>query len=311
MVDDKRNKPLKQNFFSLKMGTKCIFQNLCFILAQQHLYLCSVNSDKQQLNCNIMPIMINRGKEMLRISPKDSKKIEYSTNQGRSWIARYSGSSSTGAFSDLMDAGKEILGTTDKGLFYSTNDGRSWICRKRGQYELKTDNRMKKQSNEFMEKILNDSAWKELSGDFQWTEQMLEKHKTKVDWKEISKNRNIVQTPAMLEKFRKFIDWKELSNTGCETILTEETLEQYKAYWDWSVLSGNSELKLNYQQIDRFIDLWDWSELINRWREEELYTFDFLERYADKIPSSKLQDSRLWTALVEQREKDLKLEVIA
>ena len=74
-----------------------------------------------------MPIMINRGKEMLRISPKDSKKIEYSANQGR-----YSGSSNTGAFSDLMDAGKEILGTTDKGLFYSTNDGRSWICRKRG-----------------------------------------------------------------------------------------------------------------------------------------------------------------------------------
>ena len=70
-----------------------------------------------------MPIMINRGKEMLRISPKD---------QGRSWIVRYSGSSNTGAFSDLMDAGKEILGTTDKGLFYSTNDGRSWICRKRG-----------------------------------------------------------------------------------------------------------------------------------------------------------------------------------
>ncbi len=58
-----------------------------------------------------MPIMINRGKEMLRVSPKDSKKIEYSTNQGRTWIVRYSGSSSTGAFSDLMDAGKEILGT--------------------------------------------------------------------------------------------------------------------------------------------------------------------------------------------------------
>lgn len=29
---------------------------------------------------------------------------------------------------------------------------------------------MKKLSNEFMEKILNDSAWKELSGGFQWTE---------------------------------------------------------------------------------------------------------------------------------------------
>ena len=115
---------------------------------------------------------------------------------------------------------------------------------------------------------------------------MLEKHKTKVDWKEISKNSNIVWTPAMLDKFRKCIDWKVLSNTGCETILTEETQEQFKVYWDWS-------------------------ELIDRWREEELYTLDFMERYADKIPSSKLQDSRLWTALVEKRAKDLKLEVIA
>ena len=35
-----------------------------------------------------MPIMINRGKEMLRISPKDNKKIEYSTNQGvHGWFA--------------------------------------------------------------------------------------------------------------------------------------------------------------------------------------------------------------------------------
>lgn len=80
----------------------------------------------------------------------------------------------------------------------------------------------KKLTNEFMEKILNDSAWKELSGDFQWTEQMLEKHKTKVDWKEISNNSNIVWTPVMLEKFKKLIDWKELSKTSCETILTEE-----------------------------------------------------------------------------------------
>lgn len=63
-----------------------------------------------------MPIMINREKEMFRISPKDSKKIEYSTNQGRTWIVRYSGSSNTGAFSDLMDAGKEILRNYKQGV---------------------------------------------------------------------------------------------------------------------------------------------------------------------------------------------------
>lgn len=75
--------------------------------------------------------MIITGKEMLRISPKDSKKLEYSTTQGRSWILRYPGNNSVGAFQDLMDAGKELLATTDKGLFYSTNQGRSWIIRKR------------------------------------------------------------------------------------------------------------------------------------------------------------------------------------
>ena len=171
---------------------------------------------------------------------------------------------------------------------------------------------MKKLSNEFMEKILNDSAWKELSENFEWTEQILDKHKNQVVWKLISLNSNIVWTPAMLEKFKKLIDWKELSSTGCKTILTGDTLEQYKDYWDWSELSKNTDLELSYQLIERFIDLWDWSKLINHWCEgRRLYTFDFWVRYADKIPSSKLQDSYLWTTLVEQREKELKLEVIA
>lgn len=73
--------------------------------------------------------MINRGKELIRISPKQANKIEYSTNDGRSWITRYSGTSA-GDFQDLTDNGKEILGTTSKGLYYSTNDGRSWIKRR-------------------------------------------------------------------------------------------------------------------------------------------------------------------------------------
>lgn len=35
-----------------------------------------------------MPTMINRGKELIRISPTNSDKLEYSINQGRSWILR-------------------------------------------------------------------------------------------------------------------------------------------------------------------------------------------------------------------------------
>ena len=75
-----------------------------------------------------MSVMINRGKELIRICPTDRNKVEYSTNEGRSWYTRYSGSS-YGEFQDLTDNGKEILATTGKGLYYSTNDGQSWYRR--------------------------------------------------------------------------------------------------------------------------------------------------------------------------------------
>ena len=76
----------------------------------------------------IMAQMINRGKELIRICPTQSTKIEYSTNGGRVWITRYSGTSA-GDFHDLTDNGKEILAQTSKGLYYSNNEGRVWVKR--------------------------------------------------------------------------------------------------------------------------------------------------------------------------------------
>ena len=75
-----------------------------------------------------MAQMIKKDDELIRISTKQANKIEYSTNEGRSWMTRYSGSSA-GDFHDLTDNGKEILANTSKGLYYSTNDGRSWMKR--------------------------------------------------------------------------------------------------------------------------------------------------------------------------------------
>ena len=95
-----------------------------------------------------------------------------------------------------------------------------------------------KLTNGFMEKMLNETAWKEISRYFQWSEQMLDKYKGHIDWKEISQNFNIAWTPAMLDKFKELIDWKELSGTVCDTILTEDCLEEFK----------------DYPLIDRFID---------------------------------------------------------
>ena len=45
-------------------------------------------------------------------------------------------------------------------------------------------------NNDFMAKVLEDVAWKELSGDFAWNEQLLEKYK--VEWKTLPGNCTIL-----------------------------------------------------------------------------------------------------------------------
>lgn len=53
-------------------------------------------------------------------------------------------------------------------------------------------------NDEFMQQVIIEQAWKSLSEEFGWTESLLEKYADKVDWKEISDNRNIVWTIPML-----------------------------------------------------------------------------------------------------------------
>lgn len=38
-------------------------------------------------------------------------------------------------------------------------------------------------NNDFMAKVLEEAAWKELSSEFAWNEPLLEKYKDKVSWK--------------------------------------------------------------------------------------------------------------------------------
>ena len=91
-----------------------------------------------------MAQLINYGREMLRINTQKNS-IEYSTNEGRSWNSRYTGSSA-GIFYDLFPFGSEILACTSKGVYYSTNEGRSWNSRYTGSsagtfQQLNTDGR--------------------------------------------------------------------------------------------------------------------------------------------------------------------------
>lgn len=74
-----------------------------------------------------MAQLICFGREMLRINTQKNT-IEYSTNEGRTWHSRYTGSSA-GTFQQLSTDGRNLLAITSKGLYYSTNEGRTWLRR--------------------------------------------------------------------------------------------------------------------------------------------------------------------------------------
>ena len=77
-----------------------------------------------------MAQMIIYGNELIRINTQKNY-IEYSTNDGRSWHTRYTGTHA-GNFIDLLDYGSEIIACTSKGIFNSTNGGGNWHSRYTG-----------------------------------------------------------------------------------------------------------------------------------------------------------------------------------
>ena len=162
-----------------------------------------------------------------------------------------------------------------------------------------------------MAQVLEEAAWKELSSDFAWNEQLLEKYKDKVVWKELSGNSQILWTTSMMEKYKNKIDWEELSGSDNEHLFTAENLERYKDYWNWRELSRNSNIELTPALLEQFAEYWDWSEIIDRYSQDELYSMEFLEKFQDYIPASALQRSRLWDKLVEDEKKQLKIRILS
>ena len=137
-------------------------------------------------------------------------------------------------------------------------------------------------SNDFMQRIADEGAWKELSNDLNWTEALLEKFQDKIDWQELSENRNILWTIPMLQKFKHRINWDKLSRYADEKVLTENCIETFKEKWNWSELSANRSM--NNQLLEKFADKWDWESVIDSYN-NNLFSNDlaieFYERYKE------------------------------
>ena len=167
-------------------------------------------------------------------------------------------------------------------------------------------------SNDFMQRIADEGAWKELSNELSWTEAFLEKYQDKIDWQELSENRNVLWTIPMLHKFKYRINWDKLSEYADEDTLIENCIETFKEKWNWSKLSYNCSI--TNQLLEKFADKWDWESVIDGYN-NKLFSSDsaieFYERYKKYIPAAKLQSSRLWNEIVEQRKKQILSEITA
>ena len=164
-------------------------------------------------------------------------------------------------------------------------------------------------SNEFMQKIMTEEAWKDLSSSFNWSETMLEKYQDKVDWNDISTNTSIRWTVPMIQKFKRRINWDKFSEYVNEyDVLTENIIETFKDKWNWHKLSRNSGVNMSFGLLDKFADLWDWDEIIDSYLGKsfiESQAIEFYERYKDRISVSKMQDSYLWQEMVEEQKRQL------
>ena len=166
-------------------------------------------------------------------------------------------------------------------------------------------------SNEFMQNIATEEAWKELSSNFNWSETTLEKYQDKVNWDEISSNSNIRWTIPMIQKFQKKINWDKFSDYADENILTESYLEAFKEKWNWHNLSNNGRVQMTDELLEKYADRWDWGEIIDSYC-NDVYSkrpIEFYEKFKDYIPASKLQNTYLWRSIVEQRAKQLEVEI--
>lgn len=159
-----------------------------------------------------------------------------------------------------------------------------------------------------MAQMIEEEAWKDLSGDYPWSEALLERFKDKVDWEEVSGNRNVVWTVSMLEKFKNRIDWCELSRTCCKSLLIPEVVEQFKDRWDWKELSENYELPID--TIRKMADYIDWKALIDCRYRDDIYSLEFLKEFEERIPASSFKDSGLWKKIIEDKVEKLRAEII-
>lgn len=163
-------------------------------------------------------------------------------------------------------------------------------------------------SNDFLNSVLENEAWKEVSQCGYLSMAMVEKFADNLDWEEVSGNSHVIWTVEGINKFANRIHWDEFSRSCPENLLSETTLQKFASKWDWKALSNRDDIYNNWHLLEKFADKVNWGEVITNWHIEK--PLEFFSRFQQYIPMCKFQDSRLWNAMVEARAKHLIQEAI-
>ncbi|MCL2727517.1 MAG: hypothetical protein FWD56_03950 [Bacteroidales bacterium] len=167
-------------------------------------------------------------------------------------------------------------------------------------------------NEEFFANVREMEIWKRLSNDsaIVWTETLIDRYQDKLDWKNLSENSSVHWTASMLEKYKNRLDWRELSGNGCFGLFSSENLRRFSSKWDWSALSSNLTVGWTMEKVEEFKDLIDWGKLIDCWQ-NNLFTLEFFEKYKEYFPASSLQQSHLWSEILDIHKNKLIEQILA
>jgi len=167
-------------------------------------------------------------------------------------------------------------------------------------------------NEDFFASVREMEIWKRLSEDrsFTWSETLIDRYQDKIDWKSLSENSNVQWTASMLEKYKNKLDWRALSSGSCRGLYSAENLRKFSSKWDWTTLSSNSSVNWTMEKVEEFKDFIDWGEMTDC-RHSDLYTLEFFEKYKEYFPVSSLQQSRLWSAIMDIYKDKLIEEILA
>ena len=140
-------------------------------------------------------------------------------------------------------------------------------------------------NNEFLNSVLEAEVWKEISDNESLSMDILDKYADKLDWDEISENRNVIWTLDGINKFTNRLNWSNFSENCPDHIINEVTLQKFATRWDWKAISNRDCFYNDWALLEKFADKL-YLVCCDKGRERsEEFAYSEIFRTPDRLPS--------------------------